>query len=164
MSRRSSRANAAHLWLPHVPKDHEPETTAQHAQATSIEPPHEPIAVKATLDASLSPPRVERHQHDAPRHAPEHAPREPEPVRKHAATPDAARLDTTSEPQRPTKERVRIIGPDEGWPFFFPVAESLLVKPAHVKVEIGADDPETWPFRIPGLAVNVAGALVEDVF
>lgn len=164
VSRRSSRTNASHLRLPRVPKEHAHETTAPHTQATTIEPSHAPIAVTVTtVDVSPTPPRADRLEHEAPRHTPEIAPREKEPVREHAARPNAAKLDAPTEPQRPTK-RVRVIGPQEGWPFFFQVAEDLMVEPAHVKFELGAGDPETWPFRVPGFAVNVSGAVVEDVY
>ncbi|MFO0589895.1 MAG: hypothetical protein U0441_20305 [Polyangiaceae bacterium] len=165
VSRRSSRAIAAHLRLPRVPQDHAHETTAPHPHATSIEPPHAPSAVTVTtVDANPTPPRVDRREHEAPGCAPENAPREKEPVHEHAAKPDAAKLDATSEPPRPTTKRVRIIGPAEGWPFILHVAEDVMVGPAHVKFELGADASETWPFRMPGFGVNLAGAVVEDVF
>ncbi|MFO0591089.1 MAG: hypothetical protein U0441_26325 [Polyangiaceae bacterium] len=163
MSRRSSRTNASHLRLPRVPKEHE--TTAPHTQATTIEPSHAPIAVTVTtVDVSPTPPRADRHEHEAPRHTPEIAPREKESVREHATNPDAAKLDATTEPQRPPTKRVRVIGRDEGWPFLIHVVEDVVVEPAHVKFELGAPPPETWPFRVPGFAVNVAGVVVEDVF
>ncbi|MFO0593598.1 MAG: hypothetical protein U0441_39015 [Polyangiaceae bacterium] len=142
-----------------MPKDREHETTAPNTQPISVEPPPAPIAVTVTtVDAKPPPPHVEHHEHEASPAARENAHREQEPAHEHAAKVDAPKVDATTEPERATTKRVRVIGREEGWPFTLQITEDVVVEPSHVKFELGADDAETWPFRFPAFSTSLAGA------